>query len=80
MASNRNATAGAQARHDLDDNALGQYLASSGKVPGLHLPVVTKKIGYGQSNPTYYVDDGRSVIDSEIHHLRRQYRDQGVHF
>lgn len=43
--------------HDLDDRALGRYLAKSGKIPNLQLPVVTTKIGYGQSNPTYYVDD-----------------------
>ncbi|KAH8681873.1 kinase-like domain-containing protein [Xylariales sp. PMI_506] len=44
-------------RHDLDDGALGQYLLQSGKIPNLRLPVVTTKIGYGQSNPTYFVDD-----------------------
>lgn len=44
------------ARHDLDDEALGQYLVETGKIPGLRLPVKTTKIGYGQSNPTYFVD------------------------
>lgn len=43
--------------HDLDDSALGRYLVESGKIPNLQLPVVTTKIGYGQSNPTYFVDD-----------------------
>jgi hypothetical protein len=47
----------ASSRHDLDNNALGDYLLRSGKIPGLQLPVVTTKIGYGQSNPTYFVDD-----------------------
>jgi hypothetical protein len=47
----------ASSRHDLDNNALGHYLLRSGKIPGLQLPVVTTKIGYGQSNPTYFVDD-----------------------
>lgn len=44
-------------RHDLDDEALGNYLIRSGTTPGLKLPLVTTKIGYGQSNPTYFVDD-----------------------
>lgn len=44
-------------RHDLDDKTLGQYMSSTGKMPGLRLPVITTKIGYGQSNPTYYLDD-----------------------
>lgn len=43
--------------HDLDNGALGQYLVKSGKIPNLQLPVVTTKIGYGQSNPTYFLDD-----------------------
>lgn len=43
--------------HDLDDGALGHYLVKSGKIPDLQSPVVTTKIGYGQSNPTYFVDD-----------------------
>lgn len=43
--------------HDLDNAALGHYLVKSGKVPNLQLPVVTTKIGYGQSNPTYFLDD-----------------------
>ena len=42
-------------RHDLDDAELGRYLES--RLPNLKLPVVSTKIGYGQSNPTYFVDD-----------------------
>jgi hypothetical protein len=42
-------------RHGLDDTALGQYLV--GQIATLKLPVVSTKIGYGQSNPTYFVDD-----------------------
>lgn len=44
-------------RHDLNDTALGQWLLESKTIPGLKLPVVSTKIGYGQSNPTYFVDD-----------------------
>ncbi|KAF5599665.1 phosphotransferase enzyme family domain-containing protein [Fusarium pseudoanthophilum] len=43
--------------HDLDNGALGSYLLSSREIPTLKLPVTTSKIGYGQSNPTYYLDD-----------------------
>lgn len=50
-------------RHDLDDAALGQYLLKTGSIPGLQLPVVSTKIGYGQSNPTYFVDDAAYVLD-----------------
>jgi hypothetical protein len=46
-------------RHDLDDSALGTYLAEHSSIPGLKLPVKSTKIGYGQSNPTYFVDDAR---------------------
>jgi hypothetical protein len=46
-------------RHDLDDPALGRYLAEHSSIPGLKLPVKSTKIGYGQSNPTYFVDDAR---------------------
>jgi len=45
------------ARHDLNDAALGTYLLKSNTIPGLRLPVVSTKIGYGQSNPTYFLDD-----------------------
>ena len=47
------------ARHDLDDASLGKWLLQDGKIAGLKLPVVSTKIGYGQSNPTYFVDDAR---------------------
>ncbi|KAL6407390.1 Acyl-CoA dehydrogenase family member 11 [Ilyonectria robusta] len=76
----------AGSRHDLDDNALGDYLAHSGDIALLQLPVVTTKIGYGQSNPTYFVDDavgarfilrkkppGKS-ISPVAHQVDREYR------
>ena len=44
-----------QTRHHLNDNKLGLYLAQ--EIPALKLPIVSTKIGYGQSNPTYYIDD-----------------------
>ncbi|CVL07983.1 related to Phosphotransferase enzyme family domain protein [Fusarium mangiferae] len=44
-------------RHDLNNEALGSYLFSTREIPTLKLPVTTSKIGYGQSNPTYYLDD-----------------------
>lgn len=43
--------------HDVDNEALGEYLRKSGTIPGLQLPITTTKIGYGQSNPTYFLDD-----------------------
>lgn len=46
-------------RHDLDDASLGKYLAT--QLPSLKLPVISAKIGYGQSNPTYFVDDAAYV-------------------
>lgn len=49
----------AASRHDLDDAALGIWLQRDGMIPGLKLPVKSTKIGYGQSNPTYFVDDAR---------------------
>jgi hypothetical protein len=54
---NPDPVAKAGSRHDLDDASLGRYLAESKSIPGLKEPVVTTKIGYGQSNPTYFVDD-----------------------
>ncbi|KAH7211290.1 kinase-like domain-containing protein, partial [Fusarium oxysporum] len=51
----------ARSRHDLDDEALGSHLLSSQEMPNLKLPVTTSKIGYGQSNPTYYLDDAAGV-------------------
>lgn len=47
--------------HELDDDLLGQYLSRIGTIPGLRAPVLTKKIGYGQSNPTYFLDDAAYV-------------------
>jgi len=44
-------------RHDLDDGALGQYLEE--QIQNIKLPVSSTKIGYGQSNPTYFVDDAK---------------------
>ena len=44
-----------QDRHGLDDASLGEYLVS--QLPSLKLPILSTKIGYGQSNPTYFVDD-----------------------
>ena len=54
---NPDPAAKAVTRHDLDDVALGKYFAESKSIPGLRIPVTTTKIGYGQSNPTYFVDD-----------------------
>ncbi|TPX07096.1 uncharacterized protein E0L32_010991 [Thyridium curvatum] len=50
-------TSAADLRHRLDNEALGRYLVQTGDIPGLVLPLVTTKVGYGQSNPTYFVDD-----------------------
>ena len=49
------------ARFVLKDGALGAYLAKTGDIPCLKLPLKTSKIGYGQSNPTYFVDDAGYV-------------------
>ena len=54
---NPNPTAKSGSRHDLDNVSLSKYLADSKSIPGLQGPVSTTKIGYGQSNPTYFVDD-----------------------
>jgi hypothetical protein len=43
----------------VDDEALGRYLIGTGNLPNLQLPIKSTKIGYGQSNPTFYVDDSR---------------------
>lgn len=71
-------------RHDLDDDALGRYLAQH--LPDLHLPVISTKIGYGQSNPTYFVDDAENkrfilrkkptgtIISPVAHQVDREYR------
>lgn len=58
MSSTKPKTSG---RHDLDDRALGEYLLRTNAIPGLKLPVLSTKIGYGQSNPTYFVDDAAYV-------------------
>ncbi|KAF2635358.1 APH-domain-containing protein [Massarina eburnea CBS 473.64] len=71
-------------RHDLDDDALGKYLLQH--VPSLNLPIKSTKIGYGQSNPTYFVDDAESkrfilrkkpsgtIISPVAHQVDREYR------
>ena len=81
-----NPTAESGSRHDLDDAALGKYLISTGSIPGLKLPVVSTKIGYGQSNPTYFVDDAAgtrfilrkkpsgTIISPVAHQVDREYR------
>ncbi|KAF2855488.1 kinase-like protein [Plenodomus tracheiphilus IPT5] len=71
-------------RHDLDDTALGQYLKE--QIPGLRLPIVSTKIGYGQSNPTYFIDDAEdtryilrhkpsgTIISTVAHQVDREYK------
>jgi aminoglycoside phosphotransferase (APT) family kinase protein len=71
-------------RHNLPDAALGNYLLPH--LPGLTLPIVSSKIGYGQSNPTYFVDDAAGVryilrkkpsgtiISPVAHQVDREYR------
>ncbi|KAK5098068.1 hypothetical protein LTR70_009568 [Exophiala xenobiotica] len=71
-------------RHDLDDDALGRYLTQH--LPDLQLPVISTKIGYGQSNPTYFVDDAENkrfilrkkptgtIISPVAHQVDREYR------
>ena len=71
-------------RHDLDDKSLGEYLLK--EIPGLKLPVLSTKIGYGQSNPAYFVDDAAGVryilrkkpsgtiISPVAHQVDREYR------
>jgi aminoglycoside phosphotransferase (APT) family kinase protein len=70
-------------RHDLDDEKLGKYLQQ--KIPEIELPVVSTKIGYGQSNPTYFVDDAAktryilrkkpsgAIISPVAHRVDREY-------
>lgn len=72
------------ARHDLDDGKLGVYLQRH--VPTLKLPIVSTKIGYGQSNPTYFVDDADktryilrkkpsgTIISPVAHQVDREYK------
>lgn len=71
-------------RHDLDDAKLGAYLQQH--IPSLRLPVVSTKIGYGQSNPTYFVDDANgtryilrkkpsgAIISPVAHQVDREYK------
>ncbi|KAF2420572.1 kinase-like protein [Tothia fuscella] len=71
-------------RHDLNDAGLGNYLI--GHLPNLQLPVKSTKIGYGQSNPTYFVDDAAgtrfilrkrpsgTIISPVAHQIDREYR------
>jgi aminoglycoside phosphotransferase (APT) family kinase protein len=71
-------------KHDLNDVKLGQYL--QGHMPDLKLPIVSTKIGYGQSNPTYFVDDASStryilrkkpsgtIISPVAHQVDREYK------
>jgi hypothetical protein len=66
MSSDKSSTGG---RHDLDDRALGDYLLRTNAIPGLKLPLLSTKIGYGQSNPTYFVDDAAYVFDSLANYL-----------
>ncbi|KAI8940174.1 hypothetical protein NX059_003881 [Plenodomus lindquistii] len=73
-----------KSRHDLDDEALGQYLAR--EILGLKLPIVSTKIGYGQSNPTYFIDDAANtryilrrkpsgtIISPVAHQVDREFR------
>lgn len=71
-------------RHDLKDDALGAYLKLH--IEDIQLPVISTKIGYGQSNPTYYVDDAKqsryilrkkpsgTIISPVAHQVDREYR------
>lgn len=73
-----------KSRHDLDDDKLGKYLAQN--IPDLQLPVVSTKIGYGQSNPTYFIDDAGetryilrkkpsgTIISPVAHQVDREYK------
>ncbi|RSL99255.1 hypothetical protein CDV31_012264 [Fusarium ambrosium] len=84
MNTDRNAEA--TSSHNLDDRALGRYLNQPGKIAGLQLPVTTTKIGYGQSNPTYFLDDAEGTrfilrkkppgqaISPVAHQIDREYR------
>jgi len=79
-------TGKAGSRHDLDDQALGKYLLNSRTIRGLSLPLVSTKIGYGQSNPTYFVDDAAgtrfilrkkpsgTIISPVAHQVDREFR------
>ncbi|KAF1932107.1 APH-domain-containing protein [Didymella exigua CBS 183.55] len=71
-------------RHDLDDAKLGEYLQQH--IPEFKLPIKSTKIGYGQSNPTYFVDDANktryilrkkpsgTIISPVAHRVDREYK------
>jgi aminoglycoside phosphotransferase (APT) family kinase protein len=71
-------------RHDLDDVSLAKYLVHH--LPNLKVPIKSTKIGYGQSNPTYFVDDAAgtryilrkrpsgTIISPVAHQIDREYR------
>jgi aminoglycoside phosphotransferase (APT) family kinase protein len=71
-------------RHGLDDAKLGEYLQQH--IPELKLPIISTKIGYGQSNPTYFVDDTNktryilrkkpsgTIISPVAHQVDREYK------
>ncbi|KAH9879133.1 hypothetical protein J1614_002569 [Plenodomus biglobosus] len=73
-----------KSRHDLDDEALGKYLQQN--IIGIKLPIVSAKIGYGQSNPTYFIDDAENtryilrrkpsgtIISPVAHQVDREYK------
>ncbi len=61
---NPDPAAKASSRHDLDHASLSRYLAEANDIPGLKIPVVSTKIGYGQSNPTYFLTDAAYVCRS----------------
>jgi aminoglycoside phosphotransferase (APT) family kinase protein len=77
-------TAKQSTRHNLDDSKLGCYLSQY--LPDLELPVKSTKIGYGQSNPTYFIDDANStryilrkkpsgtIISPVAHQVDREYK------
>lgn len=79
---NPNPTPGS--RHDLNDTSLGDYLIQ--RLHDLKLPIVSTKIGYGQSNPTYFTDDAigtryilrkkpsGTIISPVAHQVDREYR------
>ena len=71
-------------RHDLDNEKLGRYLAE--RILSLSLPIISTKIGYGQSNPTYFIDDASgtryilrkkpsgTIISPVAHQVDREYK------
>jgi len=83
---NPDPAAKSNSRHDLDDASLSRYLAESNDIPGLKIPVVSTKIGYGQSNPTYFLTDAAgtrfilrkkppgTIISPVAHQVDREFR------